>query len=317
MPSAERKLIARIRQRTRLGAALVAGIGDDAAILRIPSGQDTLVTTDFCLENVHFRRVWHSAAVAGHRCLARGISDIAAMGGKPVAAFLSLGLPSGVSQKWVDEFIEGLLTLARRFGITLAGGDTSESPSGILADIVVLGSVPKDTAIRRSGAQPGDGIYVTGALGGAAATLELLLSGRKLRTKDYPRHFHPAPRIAVGRYLRSRKIASAMIDTSDGLSTDLAHICKESKVGAEVAALDIPRAKVGSHLRKVELEAALHGGEDYELLFTAPADRAVPRRIAGVTVTPIGLIKKGRGVVLVEGARRSPLKAAGWEHFRE
>jgi thiamine-monophosphate kinase len=317
MPLPEKDLIKRIRKKAKGATAVVAGIGDDTAILRSPPGQDLLITTDFSLEKLHFRREWHSPDVVGHRCMARGISDIAAMGGKPLAAFLSLALPADVSQRWVDGFVGGLLALGKQFGVSLAGGDTAESPHGILADIVALGRVPKGTAIRRSGARPGDLIYVTGVLGGAATALQLLFSGRKLKPEDYPRHFRPLPRIKVGEYLRARKIASAMIDTSDGLSTDLAHLCEESGVGAEVLAEDIPLARVGVSGEPVKLELALHGGEDYELLFTARPDKAVPRRISGVPVTLIGSITRGRKIVLTDGTKRSQLKASGWEHFRK
>src|SRR5207248_3437210 len=214
---------------------VVTGIGDDCAVLRLPAGHDLLTTTDFSLENVHFRRAWHPAESVGHRCLARGLSDIAAMGGEPIAAFLSLALPVKLPQAWVDGFTKGLLKLAREFGVVLAGGDTAQSPAGILADIIVLGSVPKNQAVLRSGARPGDRIYVTGSLGGSAAALDLLFSKRKeLAPKQFPKHFFPQPRIQQGQFLRSKNIASTMIDISDGLSTDLNHICEESGVGAEL-----------------------------------------------------------------------------------
>ena len=276
-----------------------------------------LLTTDFSLEGVHFRREWHPAEAVGHRCLARGLSDIAAMGGAPLAAFLSLALPRTLPQPWADQFLKGLLKLADACGVSLAGGDTAQSPGGVLADIVVVGSVPKGKAIRRSGTRPGDRIYVTGALGGAAATLKLLFSGRKLRPADYPRHFHPTLRIEVGRFLLEEGLASAMIDLSDGLSTDLAHICEESGVGAEVQTSAIPCAIIGKPAREVDLRFALHGGEDYELLFTIPRGKRVPNRIAGVPITQIGHITRGKQVFLVnrEGVG-SELRAQGWEHFK-
>jgi thiamine-monophosphate kinase len=276
-----------------------------------------LLTTDFSLEGVHFRREWHPAEAVGHRCFARGLSDIAAMGGTPLAAFLSLALPRTLPQPWVDQFLKGLLKLADACSVSLAGGDTAQSPGGVLADIVVVGSVPKGKAIRRSGARPGDRIYVTGALGGAAATLKLLFSGRKLRPADYPRHFHPTLRIEVGRFLLEEGLASAMIDLSDGLSTDLAHICEESGVGAEVQTSAIPCAIIGKPAREVDLRFALHGGEDYELLFTIPRGKHVPARIAGVPITQIGHITRGKQVFLVnrEGVG-SELRAQGWEHFK-
>ncbi len=317
LPLAEKLLISRIRDRTARRRGIAAGIGDDCAILQIPAGHQTLVTTDFSLEGIHFRREWHSPEVVGHRCLTRGLSDIAAMGGIPVAAFLSLALPPNLPQRWVDQFLKGLLQLADRFHVSLAGGDTAQSPSGILADIVVVGSVAKGKAIRRSDARPGDRIYVTGALGGAAATLKLLFSGRKPRPAHFASHFDPIPRIEVGRILRERGLATAMIDLSDGLSSDLGHICDESAVGAEISADAIPLAQIDKPARKVDFQSALHGGDDYELLFTAPKAKRVPSRIAGVDITQIGQIARARQVILVapDGSRLK-LRPQGWEHFK-
>lgn len=316
MPLPEKALIDRIRRKARTNRALVASIGDDCAVLRLPRGHDTLVTTDFSLEEMHFRREWHPPEVVGHRCLTRGLSDIAAMGGEPVAAFLSLALPRDLPQKWVGRFLTGLLALADQFKVPLAGGDTAQSPNGILADILVLGSVPRGKAILRSGARPGDRIYITGELGEAAAALDLMFSGRKLRPEDYPRHFHPLPRITLGRYLRQKNLASAMIDISDGLSTDLKHICEESSVGAEIRDYAIPRARMGKTGHKLELKYALHGGDEYELIFTARPERKVPSKIAGVAITEIGRITRGREMISINASgKRSRLRAEGWQHF--
>jgi thiamine-monophosphate kinase len=327
---AEKALIAQVRRmtaRTRNPAgrnpAIQTGIGDDCAVLRLSrrgrNGNDALVTTDFSLEGIHFGRDWHSAESVGHRCLARGLSDIAAMGGEPVAAFLSLALPRDVPQKWVDRFARSWIGLAEKYGVTLAGGDTAESPNGILADIVVVGSVPKGKAILRSGARPGDRIYVSGELGAsAAAVAEMRRKGKRLNPKMYLRHFFPEPRIELGRILRERGLATAMIDTSDGLSTDLAHICEESRVGAELMAEAIPRASVGKPAREVDLQLALHGGEDYELLFTAPRGKRVPSRLAGVPITLIGHITRGRHIFLTnQNGVGYELRPKGWEHFQQ
>lgn len=302
--------------------AVLTGIGDDCAVLRLSAGRgkpkDVLVTTDFSLEGVHFRRAWHSAESIGHRCLARGLSDIAAMGGDPVAAFLSLALPRDLPENWVRRFTAGLLALAKKYSVTLAGGDTAQSPGGILADIVVIGVVPKGKAILRSGAQPGDLIYVTGELGASAAALEELRKEprRKLNPREYHRHFFPEPRIEVGRVLREKGLVSAMIDTSDGLSTDLAHICEESGVGAELQAQAIPRASFGRPPREVDFDLALQGGEDYELLFTAPHRKRIPLAIEGVPITMIGRITRGKKMIVKgEGRADSLLKPRGWEHF--
>src|ERR1700691_1705810 len=171
MPQSEKKLIREIRRRARSGKSLVTGIGDDCAVLSVSPRHELLVTTDFSIENVHFRREWHPPELVGRRCLTRGLSDIAAMGGEPLAAFLSLAIANDVPQKWVSRFLRGLLELAREFGVPLAGGDTAQSLGGIQADIVVVGSVPTGQAVLRSGGKPGDHLYVTGDLGGAAAAL--------------------------------------------------------------------------------------------------------------------------------------------------
>lgn len=316
MPLPEKALIHRLRTQaaTSHKAALRGGvgIGDDCAVVPIPSGHQALITTDFTLENVHFKRAWHPAESIGHRCLTRGLSDIAAMGGEPLAVFLSLALPRGLPQSWVDGFLRGLMKLAGKFKVSLAGGDTAQSPDGVLADVVVLGSVPKGNAVLRSGARPKDLIYVTGELGASASAIDLLSRGKKIRPGYFPRHFHPIPRIEVGRFLRQRGLASAMIDISDGLSTDLGHICEESGVGAEIEIDDIPVA------RKADLRFALHGGEDYELLFTAAAGKKVPTRIAGVEVRQIGVVIRGRTVWMRDkDGLKQELKPQGWEHFRK
>jgi thiamine-monophosphate kinase len=319
LPLAEKALIARIRRQAKQGRGVVAGIGDDCAVLRIPPDHEALVTTDFSLEGIHFRREWHPAESVGHRCLTRGLSDIAAMGGEPIAAFVSLAVPRDLRQAWVNGFSKGLLKLADKFGVSLAGGDTAQSPGGILADVMVVGSAPKGKAILRSGASPGDQIYVSGELGGSAATLERLRSARdhKVNSRYFPRHFFPEPRLALARVLRERGLASAMIDTSDGLSTDLSHICEESGVGAEILAEAIPRATIGKHSHEVDLEFALHGGEEYELLFTVPHDKAIPSRLAGVPVTHIGRIIRDKKMWLENSSgSRSRLRSQGWEHFK-
>jgi thiamine-monophosphate kinase len=318
VPLTEKALISRIRRTAVRRAGVASGIGDDCAVLRIPPGHEVLVTTDFTLEDTHFRREWHGPEIVGHRCLTRGLSDIAAMGGEPMAAFLSLALPRNLPQAWVQRFMKGLLALAGQFKVTLAGGDTAESPAGICADIVVVGSVPTGQALLRSGAHPGDRIYVTGELGGSSVALAELQAGRNIRPADFPRHFRPVPRVAVGLLLREMGLATALIDLSDGLSTDLAHICEESGTGAEILAPAIPRARVGKRRAPADLPHALHGGEDYELLFTAPRNRPVPNRIAGVAVSLIGRVTRNKQLVLMgEDGLRRELKPQGWEHFRK
>jgi len=313
VPLKEKLLIDRIRRTARGNRSVGTGIGDDCAVLRLPRSHEALVTTDFSLEDVHFRREWHPSDSVGHRCLARGLSDIAAMGGVPRAAFLSLALPPDLSQKWVDQFVAGLLKLAKRYSVPLAGGDTAQSPAGILADIVVLGSAPAGKAILRSGAKPGDLLYVTGALGSSSSALNRLRDGEKLKPKSHPKHFYPEPRIAIGQFLREKKLASAMIDISDGLSTDLAHICDESKVGAVVYGNSLPMA---NGLGDGGLQLALHGGEEYELLFTAKPGRRIPKEIGGVPITRIGEMVREKQMKLAQpDGTAMILRSAGWQHF--
>jgi thiamine-monophosphate kinase len=320
MKMGELEIIAGIRRAVRANgrgaksANVRLGIGDDCAILRVPRGHELLVTTDLTLEGRHFRREWHPARAVGHRTLARGLSDLAAMGAEPMAAFLSLAMPRELAgSKWSAEFLDGLLGLAKASGVTLAGGDTAEFAAGVVADIVLTGSAPSGKALRRSGARVGDLLYVTGALGGAASELLLLKQRSRKNTGEHP-HLFPQPRIAVGKALR--KIATACIDVSDGLSTDVAHLCAESGCGALIEEAAVPVHALAAS-RKDAMQLALHGGEDYELLFTARPSARVPRRIAGVPVTKIGMMVTGRAVKLVDAkGKKSVLKAKGWEHFK-
>lgn len=313
--TSERSLIRQIRKMAAASAnsAVKKGIGDDCAILRLKPGFELLVTTDLCHEDVHFRRAWHPAAAVGHRCLTRGLSDIAAMGGEPLACFLSLGLPEDLPQAWVIGFLRGLLALARRYKVQLAGGDVSSAPQ-IAADIIVTGQVPSGTAILRSGANPGDRIYVTGSLGASASALKQLFAGKKLKPEKSNPHFYPTPRLEVGKWLRKQRLATAMIDISDGLSVDLTHICDESGVVALVSSNKVPIGK------NANLELALHGGEDYELLFTASKRTKVPSRIAGVAITQIGEIRNRQDYssaihILEDNGSVRPLPQRGWQHF--
>jgi thiamine-monophosphate kinase len=325
----ELALIERIRARAAKRSSVVRlGIGDDCAILQPIAGEEVLVTTDFSLEGRHFRRDWHSPESVGYRTLARGLSDLAAMGARPVAAFLSLALPRKVARTdWLDRFLDGLFLLADGCGVVLAGGDMAESPSdGVLADIVLVGSAPSDKALRRSGARAGDFLYCTGRLGGAAAELEQLgKTPKRFREvkagEDHP-HLFPAPRLKAGMALRERQLATACMDISDGLSTDLAHLCESSGVDAEVETARLPLHPLAKTLgAEAGLAAALHGGEDYELLFTARPGVKMPRTVGGVAVTRIGkIVAKRKGVpqvvMIAADGTRSELAAQGWEHLR-
>lgn len=331
----ERQLIAMIasRQPNRGFASLRVGIGDDCAVLHPKPGHEIVVTTDLLLEGAHFRRDWHSPESAGHRCLARGLSDLAAMGATPLAAFLSMAVSTELTRpgrgkakkSWLDRFLDGLLALAGEHGVPLAGGDTAQSPtSGVAADIVLLGQAPRGRALLRSTAKAGDAIYVTGALGGAAAELLALQHGQ--RVEAHPQTF-PQPRLAVGQRLLRGRLATAAIDISDGLSTDLDHLCEESGLAAVIEADKLPvHPLAGTAVERgwaASAEAlALHGGEDYELLFTAPAKARMPRRIAGVPVTRIGEMRKAAGrwprmQLQSADGRAEVLLPRGWEHFKK
>lgn len=327
----ELALIDRIRRRSAASAApaLRLGIGDDCALVGLRPGEDLAVTTDLSIAGRHFLLDAHPPEAVGHRTLARGLSDLAAMGARPVAAFLSLGLPReltlprGRGRAWVDDFLDGLLSLAKVHGVPLAGGDLAQSPLAV-ADIALTGTVPRGRALRRSTAKPGDALYVTGALGGSAAGLERLKSlvrGRTTAPKDIPvrlrerlaPHLFPQPRVAQGLWLQRHRAATACIDISDGLSTDLAHLCDESSVCAEIDAAALPLHPGAT------LDQALHGGEDYELLFTARPDTRVPKTIAGVEVKRIGQMVRRRAgrpkILLTTGVSRMPLEPRGWQHF--
>ncbi len=299
----EDELIARISRRAgRLAHGLVLGIGDDCAVFQPQGREDLLFTTDLLIEDVHFRRQTHSAADVGWKALARGLSDIAAMGGEPRFFVLSLALASWADKRWLNGFYRGLLDLARRAGVSLAGGDMAQGEK-LVCDVMVCGAAPRGRWLPRSGARPGDGIYVSGRLGGSALGLA---RGPAQPRAAWRRHVRPQPRLALGCFLRERLAATAAMDLSDGLSTDLWRLCRASKVSA---AIEAPPRFPGA-----TLEQALHGGEDYELLFTVPPKTSVPPRWKGVPLTRIGVVRKrARAVVLLGG---EPLEPLGYDHFR-
>jgi len=322
----EASLIERIRARlpSRPRAGLRIGIGDDAAVLRPRRGAEWVLTCDAFLESVHFLIRAHPPEAVGYKALARATSDLAAMGARPRFFLLSLALPSIRTRAWLDGFLAGMAQAARQFGLVLAGGDTSQHPT-VAISITVLGEVAPGHVVTRSHARVGDLLYVTGRLGGAQLGLELILRGmyRQRRWQPLLRpHLCPELRLALGEWLAARRLATAMIDTSDGLSTDLGHICRASGVGARLWAERIPRVKVPAGLREHgfdPLELALHGGEDYQLLFTVPRRLAkrIPQSHRGVPITQIGEITRGRSVVLVgSDGRAVKLALRGWDHFR-
>ena len=279
----ETQLIQKIRAMSNAAAGpLILGIGDDAAILRPNSREDLVFTSDLLLEDRHFTRQTYSPVDIGHKALARSLSDLAAMGAEPVFCLVSLAIPGDLASSWLSRFYKGFLALARKYNCALAGGDLSRFEK-IIADVMCCGRVPRGKALLRSAAKPGDRIYVTGKLG-----------------KDWRRIRRPNPRIQAGIELRRLGVRAAM-DLSDGLSLDLHRLCLESHVSAEITA-DLS-------------DRALHAGEDYELLFTAPPKLTPLPRIQNVPIACIGEITaKHKGRVLLHGR---PLPPRGFDHFSE
>lgn len=320
MPT-EFELIARHFTRpARAGGSVLLGVGDDCALLAPPAGEALAVSTDMLVEGRHFFPGADPEAL-GHKALAVNLSDLAAMGARPLAFTLALALPAA-DENWLAPFSRGLLALADAHGIPLVGGDTTRGPLNLC--ITVFGSVVSGDALRRDGAQPEDEIWVSGELGDARLAVEVLygrLAIDPLPDAAAARLHRPQPRLALGLALRG--IASAALDVSDGLLGDLAHILERSGVGAMVDAEAVP---VGSVLRaqppRMQLAFALNGGDDYELCFTAPRERhdAVldAARRTGVTVTRIGHIVREPGLHLVDaGGRAMSLPSRSFDHFAE
>lgn len=306
MPT-ERAITERLRTLSRIppGSNLILGIGDDCAIYR-PAGkspEDLLFTADLIIEDVHFRRQTHKPADIGRIALARSLSDIAAMGGSPRFCLVSLCIPEWAKPAWVHRFFASLTGLAYKSGAILAGGDLSHGAT-FACDVTVCGAVPQGQALLRSGARPGDRIYVSGQLGGSA----LGLAKGPGRGAAWNRHIRPEPRIELGQFLRTTLHATSAIDLSDGLSLDLERLCLASEVAAALDQ-DPPR------FRGASVEHALHGGEDYELLFTVPARTRVPENFGPLPLTRIGSIVEGvPGQVRHKG---EPLPPNGYDHFKQ
>ena len=334
-------MIPSVRSAAKRGSltssSLRLGIGDDAAIVTPGKRVDWVLSCDAFLQGVHFIAERHPADSVGFKALVRATSDLAAMGARPRLFLLTLALPAARSGKWLDEFLRGMGRAARQLGMQLAGGDTTQSPL-ISISITVLGDVAPGRAVTRSGARPGDILYVSGRLGGAKLGLEMVKNGRltarKLGKKSQNlalrEHLYPTIRVALGQWLANQRVASATIDISDGLSTDLARLCISSRVGATLLASSIPCVKLPAgkagrfafkYMNTLQLDSiqmALHGGDDYELLFTVPP-RHVPRlRLAPgfPNLTAIGEIERGHRLRLVDASGRvSPLRPGGWDPF--
>ena len=316
----ERAVVAQIERtfgfaRTR---ALDVALGDDAALWSPAPGHQTILTCDWFLEDSHFLRSKHPPDAIGWKCLARAASDVAAMGGKPRCFLLSLALPNNLTGNWLSAFLRGLRRASISLGSVLAGGDTSRNEK-VMISITVIGEVRRRRAILRSGARPGDLVFVSGTLGEAELGL---LQLRRKRGMAKPanvalrKHLYPQPRVALGQWLANNHLATSMMDISDGLSTDLPRLCTASGAGARIDANSLPVTPLTNAGDAQEL--ALHGGDDYELLFTVAKRNAA--RLApgfhGLRLTHIGEITKERKILLVTGGGKSVrLRPGGWDSF--
>jgi thiamine-monophosphate kinase len=315
--------IARIAAKAVGQPGLLLGIGDDTAITRVSDGMVLLATTDLLTEGVHFDHTWSDPVTLGRKSLAVNLSDIAAMGGIPRFALLSLAIPPELPLEYLDSFIDGFVGQAADFGVCLIGGDTSAASAGLTISVTLLGEQSPEKVVRRSGAGISDLICVSGTVGDAALGLRLLRSG--LRTgAAVRRHLDPVPRVGLGQALAADALPTAMIDISDGLAADLEHILKASGRGAELNIDLIPRSAAFKEAitagRTDYYDLPLAGGEDYELLFTLrPADLQTAQELAesaGTTVTAIGRITAESGLVLTraDGSVHS-ITARGHDHF--
>jgi len=304
---------------------LQVGIGDDAAVWRPRAGQETVLTCDWFIEGTHFLADRHPADSIGWKCLARAVSDIAAMGARPRCFLLSLALPAERTDRWLRDFLQGLGRASQAFRCTIAGGDTTRRDE-ILINVSVVGECRRGQAVRRSGARSGDAIFVTGTLGLAAYGLELLRNNRpriNAQDKRLRRQLFPDPRLAAGLWLARRGMATAMMDLSDGLSSDLSRLCSASRVGARLEAELLPCPEIAERGGRRGLgaaELALDGGDDYELLFTVSPHnvRRVPPTIGRVAVTRIGEITSQRAIVLADARGATErIESRGWDPFRK
>ena len=322
-------------RRRRPAVRPLAGIGDDCAVIRQdpPGDKVWLLTTDALVEAVHFDRAWHSPRLLGRKAAAVNISDIAAMGGRPLFALLSVALPAGLPDAWFDDFLAGFNAVLREHGMLLVGGDTVRSGSAAMFNVTVIGEAEAGLVLYRAGARDGDTVWVSGSLGLAAAGLELCRRGVATDAAEWAEllkaHLDPEVQVAMGRVLAASGLVHAMLDISDGLATDLAHLCTESGVGAEVVAEQLPGteklAMAAAFCNMSGLDWMLSGGEDYQLLFTTPVAAAaiLPQLVLAQTgrqIHAIGRIRSRHGVVLCSrdqdgGEQRREISYQGFDHF--
>jgi thiamine-monophosphate kinase len=305
----EKQLIERIRLRFgKLSTGV--GIGDDAAVVDLPPGSSTVLCADMLVEGTHFQRSTHPAESLGFKAVAVNVSDVGAMGAVPAFALLSLAVPTDLDAEWTEAFFDGIAKACQAFDIHLVGGDSSMAER-IFIDVSVIGHVQAGHAVSRGGARPGDGIFVTGSLGGSAQGLTLLEQGTPVDNETVRRHLYPVPRHRIGQALAPQ--VTAMIDVSDGFSVDLTHILEASGVSARIDPLRIP-CHHGVDI-DLALELALHGGEDYELIVTGTS---IPDHFEDIPITSIGQITESSGpphILLVRDSGEEVLTPRGWQHF--
>ncbi len=307
---------------------VVRGIGDDCAVIELDDINCLLLTTDLLVERVHFHKSWSSPHILGRKALAVNVSDIAACGGIPRDAFVSIAVPEDVELEWLEKFYQGMTSLAREFDINVLGGDTTRSRSDLVINVALTGVVPQDEVLLRNTAQPGDIIVLTGPTGQSAAGCEILLHQHqipdRLAEPLTKAHLDPRPHVKEGRFLATSHCCSAAIDVSDGLSSDLGHICSQSGIGALVYEDKIPLTEAlrsaCRHMGRDPLDWALHGGEDY-VLIAAIKEASLSRleddaKHQGIDLFRIGILKEKPGIKIV---RRSGITedvpARGWNHF--
>ena len=311
---------------------LVKGIGDDTSVTIQKAGRALLATTDVLIEGTHFKPDCTTPYLLGKKSLSISLSDIAAMGGEPLFSLVSLALPSGTEKKFLDGLYEGISDCAEEYGVIVAGGNTARIKGGVMVSTTVIGEMPENEVVYRSGARPGDTIYVTGAIGDSAlGLLELKKNGIKALSKGpfkgaALRHLAPAPRLLAGRLLAKNKLAHSMIDISDGLALDLNRVCEQSGVGAIIDLASVPISgemrRYAASSKKDWARLVLSGGEDYELLFTSSSDGAKIATLGkkiGLMITPIGKIvakgRKGRLTIIGLDGKPVKLQRLGFEHF--
>ena len=299
--------------------------GDDCAVLPKDAETDLVITTDLLVEDIDFKLEWSKPEFIGHKALAVSLSDVAAMGAKPVWAMLSIGIPEAVwKTDFVEKFYDGYMSLAKKFNVELIGGDVSRTPDKIVIDSIAAGEVKKGRAVLRSNGKVGDLIYVTGSLGGAAAGLTLLENGARYDDSEYKdlllRQLAPDPQTEIGQSIGENNLATSMIDLSDGLSSDLAHLCQASKVGAKIYADKIPITSETSNfkLQSSDLALALDGGEDFELLFTIEPKKKfrLEKALKNCAFSHIGEITaNGEIIELINAEKTMILQPKGFRHF--